>query len=203
MYVALGRDDLAIEQVLTLLPPELLRPSTRTQPHGKGGRRNGHSVSKDSEGVDQTLGSGVSPVRLAACCCPIPGDAIVGVLSPNKGMFVHRSDCPRLRRTRSNPAPPVELNWLQIEPEFYLAPVTIVAHDRAGLLRDVAAVVADAGVNMTSVTSTTNTSSQKAVITATLEIMAEDGVIDQIERILRRLRQVKNVVSVERTLHIR
>ena len=68
--------------------------------------------------------------------------------------------------------------------------------DRAGLLRDVAAVVSDAGINMTAVTSSTNVSSQKAVITATLEIEA----VDQVERIFKRLRQVKNVVSVSRSL---
>ena len=116
-------------------------------------------------------------------------------------MFVHRSDCRALRRSqRDNPNAFIELNWLQIEPVSYLAPINIIAHDRAGLLRDVAAVVADAGINMTSVTSTTNPSLRKAVITATLEIAAREGIIDQIERILRRLRQVKNVVSVERAL---
>jgi GTP pyrophosphokinase len=116
-------------------------------------------------------------------------------------MIVHRSDCRTLLHRRDSRNAPIDVNWLQIEPESYLTPVTIVAHDRAGLLRDVAAVVADAGINMTSVTSATNTSLRKAVITATLEIAAVDGVIDQIERIFRRLRQVKNVVSVERALN--
>ncbi len=78
----------------------------------------------------------------------------------------------------------------------YLAPITIVARDRAGLLRDVAAVVFDAGINMTAVSSSTNASLQKAVITATLEI----DTVDQLDRIFKRLRQVKNVVSVSRTL---
>jgi GTP pyrophosphokinase len=49
---------------------------------------------------------------------------------------------------------------------------------------------------MTAVNTSTNASSQKAVITATLEIEA----VDQIDRIFKRLRQVKNVVSVSRTL---
>jgi len=85
---------------------------------------------------------------------------------------------------------------LQIEQEHYLAPIIIIAHDRAGLLRDVAAVVADAGINMTAVASTTNASLQKAVITATMEIET----VDQIEPIFNHLRQVKNVVSVDRDL---
>jgi len=90
----------------------------------------------------------------------------------------------------------IEVNWLQIEPQHYLAPIIIIAHDRSGLLRDVAAVVADAGINLTAVASTTNASLQKAVITATLEITA----IDQIEPIFERLQQIKNVVSVSRDL---
>jgi GTP pyrophosphokinase len=112
-------------------------------------------------------------------------------------MSVHRSDCRALRRYREQARDRfVKVNWLQIEPQIYQAPITIVARDRAGLLRDVAAVVADAGINMTAVSTSTNASLQKAVITATLEIEA----VEQIERIFKRLRQVKNVVSVGRTL---
>jgi guanosine-3',5'-bis(diphosphate) 3'-pyrophosphohydrolase len=184
IYVALGREDLYIEDVKQYLLPFL---------HSLyEGKRAG-----DKKGSYQKETENSSLVKLAQCCCPIPGDAIIGVLNPNKGVFVHRSDCRSLRRHR-DPNSLLDLNWLQIEPERYLVPITLIAHDRAGLLRDVAAIVADAGINMTSVTSTTNTSLQKAVITATLEIAAAQGVIDQIERILRRLRQVKNVVSVER-----
>ena len=136
-------------------------------------------------------------VRLANCCYPLPGDPIVGFLNPNKGLVVHRSDCRTLRRYRGSEAERlVEVNWVQIEPQHYLTPIIIIAHDRAGLLRDVAAVVADAGINMTAVASSTNASLQKAVITATLEITA----MDQIEPIFERLQQIKNVVSVSRDL---
>jgi GTP diphosphokinase / guanosine-3',5'-bis(diphosphate) 3'-diphosphatase len=191
IYVALGREDLRVEDVLQLLLPLIQQSQAADIPSEKN---NGH-YSRDGESGQQ---SG-PPVKLARCCCPIPGDAIVGLLSPGKGLVVHRSDCRTLRRRRDTSHAPVEVNWLSIEPQFYIAPVTIVAHDRAGLLRDVAAVVSDAGINMTSLTSTTNPSLQKAVITATLEIAA-DGVLDQLERIFRRLRQVKNVVSVDRRL---
>ena len=119
----------------------------------------------------------------------------MGLFNPHKGIMVHRKDCRTLRRHKGHVSERLlEINWLQIEPQRYLAPIILVAHDRAGLLRDVAAVVADAGINMTSVASTTNASLQKAVITATLEIEA----IDQIEPIFERLQQVKNVVSVGR-----
>ncbi len=141
-------------------------------------------------------------VQLGQCCYPLPNDAIVGSLTPDQGMTVHRSDCPLLRRQQDNTHASIPLNWFQVETDSYQTPITIVAHDRSGLLRDVAAVVADAGINMTTVTSTTNPSLQKATITATLQIYTATSVLDQIDRLLRRLRQVKNVVTVERALRI-
>ncbi len=194
MYVALGREDLLVEQVMSSLMPFLQQYDLQLFDGAKSrDERNGHE--KDNE---QQLLS----VSLAPCCCPLPGDPIVGSFTASKGMQVHRSDCRALKRRRSSKNGLVEVNWLQIEPDTYLTPVTIVAHDRAGLLRDVAAVVTDAGVNMTALTSMTNPTLQKAVITATLEIAA-NGVLDQMERIFRRLRQVKNVVSVERAVSTR
>ncbi len=192
VYVALGREELQVETVLEhLLPGRHMVESAREEGQELE-EGNGYHLYNDGESS--------SLVHLAQCCCPIPGDAIVGFFTPDEGMVVHRCDCRTLRRYQDSPGSLVEVNWMQIQPESYLAPISIVAHDRAGLLRDVAAVVADAGINMISVTSTTNTSLQKAVITATLEISAEAGILEQIERILRRLRQVKNVVSVERAL---
>lgn len=201
VFVALGREDVPVEAIMEPLLPFLL-PQRATITIPLSGTEQ-QQVYEEGEAQSNVVNNHARPTtRLAECCCPIPGDAIVGLLNPNKGMFVHRNDCRLLRRYRNTPGTLVPINWLQIEPEYYLTPVTIVAHDRSGLLRDVAAVVADAGINMTSVASVTNTSLQKAVITATLEIAAE-GVIDQLERILRRLRQVKNVVSVERATNTR
>jgi len=194
IYVALGHDDLHVEPVmeylLALLPAEAVKGVAETSDEA----RQGYYTQKEVDGK--------SLVLLARCCCPIPGDAISGFLTPDKGMYVHRSDCRILQRQRDrHPETLVDINWLQIQPDVYLVPVTIVAHDRSGLLRDVAAIVADANINMTAVTSATNTSLQKAVITVTLEIAARENIIDPFERLLRRLRQVKNVVHVERALN--
>ena len=211
IYVALGREDLKVEAVVEQLLPLLQSrgevapmpvPKARQESECVSPGINGHGDVQqpplfDTPDSKSSVQKAAPLVKLAHCCCPIPGDAIVGFFNPGKGMVVHRSDCRALRRNREQAWERyIEVNWLQIEPQQYLAPITIVARDRAGLLRDVAAVVSDAGINMTAVTSTTNTSLQKAVITATLEIEA----VEQIDRIFKRLQQVKNVVSVSRSL---
>lgn len=188
VYVALGREDLLVEQVVPLLLEHLPRPATQ-------------DGTDDSVKNEPYADAESGPlVQLATCCCPLPGDAIKGLIIPNQGVVVHREDCTILRRGKERNGV-VEVNWQQVQPGSYLLPVTLIAHDRSGLLRDVAAVVADASINMVSVTSTTNPSLRKAVITATLEIAGDSDVITQMENILYRLRQVKTVVSVERSLN--
>src|SRR2546421_2282569 len=193
IYAALGHDELQVETVVEYLLPILQNRGDIVPSLVTVLRQEEAPESEHTEVLSTTLDGKImknvasTSVKLAHCCCPIPGDAIVGFFNPGKGMFVHQSDCRTLRRYREHAqARFVEVNWLQIEPQQYLAPITIVARDRAGLLRDVAAVVADAGINMTAVTSNTNTSLQKVTITATLEIET----VDQIDRIFKRLRQV-------------
>ncbi len=207
LFIALGRDELGVGAVIEELTPLLVERGeiqSETEP-----AKNGISQHMGESELSQVV------IRQAHCCCPLPGDPIVGLLHPNKGIVVHRSDCRTLRRARTpqserngaragaSSAPTIheservlEMSWLAIEMQPYRAPIMLIAHDRAGLLRDVAGVVADAGINMTSVASTTNASLQKAVITATLEIET----VDQIAALFERLQQIPNVVSVRRDL---
>ncbi|MGZ6367872.1 MAG: RelA/SpoT family protein, partial [Ktedonobacteraceae bacterium] len=137
LYIALGREDIAVGEVLEFLTP-LMQTRGEIKPEAEAVINGHHHGSISEHETSQVF------VKLANCCCPLPGDSIVGVLHPNKGITVHRSDCRTLRRYRGHEAERlIEVNWLQIEPQHYLAPIVIIAHDRAGLLRDVAAVVAD------------------------------------------------------------
>jgi GTP pyrophosphokinase len=191
LYIALGRAEHPVMAVVDYLTAIL---------QSRGDIRASDSVESRKQGLTQNCEMGETPLivaNLAHCCCPLPGDAITGLVNPNKGIIVHRSDCRTLRRYHGQERERlIDMNWLQIEAHHFLVPTTVVARDRSGLLRDVAAVVSDAGINMTAVTSTTNLSVQRAIITATLEITS----LDQIEPVFDRLRQVKNVVSVARDL---
>lgn len=191
LYIALGRAELPVMLLIDYLAPIL---------QSRGEIKTSDSIECRKQTLAHSSEQSETPlivVKLAHCCCPLPGDAIAGLVNPNRGIVVHRSDCRTLRRYRAQESERlIDVNWLQIESQHYLVPTVVIARDRAGLLRDVAAVVSDAGINMTAVTSTTNFSLQRAVITATLEITS----LDQIEPVYEKLKQVKNVVSVARDL---
>lgn len=81
--------------------------------------------------------------RLAKCCRPIAPDAIVGYLTRQNEMVIHRADCPTVRSLR----PLLSVEW-QTRPWQDCAQLDITADDRAGLVRDIGAAVADLGIGM-------------------------------------------------------
>src|SRR5713101_4717333 len=93
LFVALGREDLPVGTVLEYLMPLMqVRGDIKQEAEAV---KNGHYHNGNGEHeAPQQF------VKLANCCCPLPGDAIVGFLSPNKGIMVHRTDCRTLRRYR-------------------------------------------------------------------------------------------------------
>jgi GTP pyrophosphokinase len=135
--------------------------------------------------------------RLANCCCPLPGDEIVGFISRGKGAIVHRADCKNIDRYRERERERlINVSWTSMGQQHYLAPIIITARDRSGLIRDIAAVVSEAGVNMTAVNSNVSVGKQVVLINATLEIES----LDQMQRLFARIEKVRNVQHVERDL---
>jgi guanosine-3',5'-bis(diphosphate) 3'-pyrophosphohydrolase len=135
--------------------------------------------------------------RLANCCCPLPGDEIVGFISRGKGAIVHRADCKNIDRYRERDRERlINVSWTSMGQQHYLAPIIITARDRSGLIRDIAAAVSEAGVNMASVSSNVSAAKQNVSINATLEIES----LDQMDRLFARIEKVKHVIRVERDL---
>lgn len=133
--------------------------------------------------------------RLANCCCPLPADEIVGFISRGKGVIVHRADCQNISRYRQRDRERlIDVNWVSMSQPEYRAPIVITAHDRAGLIRDIAAVVSDVGVNMTSVSFHVSGNREAVLINATLEVNG----LEQMHRLFARLEKVKDVVRVGR-----
>ncbi len=129
------------------------------------------------------------------CCCPLPGDEIVGFISRGKGAIIHRADCKNIGRYLERDRERlISVNWVGMGQQRYLAPVLITARDRSGLIRDIATVVSDMGVNMTAVSSTIGAGKAMAVIRVTLEIES----LEQLIRVFVRLERIKGVVGVER-----
>ena len=87
-------------------------------------------------------------VRLAKCCTPVPGDAIVGYISLGKGITIHRDDCPNVRALKKNAERFTPVDWEGGASQSFRVQIAVDAWDRPRLLEDVARTFAEHGANI-------------------------------------------------------
>lgn len=136
--------------------------------------------------------------RLAGCCRPVPGDAIVGYITHGHGITIHRRDCHKALSCVSEcPERLVEVDWDSDATGTFPVEVQILAFDRQGLLRDITTVLANDKLNVSAV----NTYSNKDTHTASMSLIFEIPDIDTLSRVLARIQQLPNVIEVWRKTH--
>ncbi len=130
--------------------------------------------------------------KVAPCCQPVPGDAIVGYTTRGKGVTVHRADCINAVNAQ-DAARVVPVDWDSEATQLYPVAIKIEAWDRQGLLRDIATVVAENRVNMSALEVHVY-DDKTAVVSATVEIDS----LAQLSRLMEKLEGVKDVLTVAR-----
>jgi GTP diphosphokinase / guanosine-3',5'-bis(diphosphate) 3'-diphosphatase len=133
-------------------------------------------------------------VRFARCCHPIPGDPIVGFITRGKGVTVHLSSCPTVINEREV-SRLIDVEWESAPAETYPIAIRVEAYDRTGLLNDITQVVAENKVNIVSAAVSVNPD-HTAIVIATLQVSS----VAQLARVMSRIEQLKDVLSVQRDL---
>jgi RelA/SpoT family (p)ppGpp synthetase len=190
LFAAIGFGDLTSQRVVTrmlqvLHPDEVL--VEEEEPH----------VAVTPEGI-RVKGVGDLYTQLAQCCKPSPesNDPIIGYVTRGRGVTIHKWDCPNilLRTSKGEIERLIEVDWGTQDEHVYPVVIRVRAWDRDGLLRDIATVIAEEGINMRGVTSTLPQKTNLVTLTATLEITS----VSQLVSILDKIERLKNVVEVTR-----
>jgi GTP pyrophosphokinase len=128
----------------------------------------------------------------ARCCNPLPGEPIRGYITRGKGVSVHRATCASIQHAH-DPDRLVEVAWERGGHQVYPVSIKIEAWDRTGLLRDIAAVIAENKINLAGADVQVY-DDRTAVISTVVEISN----LTQLSRLLERLEQVRDVHTVAR-----
>jgi len=118
-------------------------------------------------------------VRMSRCCVPVPGDDILGFVTINKGISIHRSDCLNVNIDNSKGERIVDVSWAINAHTGSIVWVEIEAIDRPYLLRDATIAISDNGGNILVAKSITNS---KRIVSLLFQIELSDNV--QLESIL-------------------
>ena len=146
-------------------------------------------------GIRNAQGAGID---FGKCCCPIPGDPVIGFVTGGGGFIVHTTRCKHFRKYSSQPDLWAPITWKSIIDEQFLKEfqiaVRIVMANRKGVLGRVAAALADMDANIDDVNIKTRDDLHFAMNFA---IKVRDRV--HLARIMRRLRGIGDVSHITRT----
>tara|TARA_X000000950_G_C13911326_1_gene659068 strand:+ start:1234 stop:3432 length:2199 start_codon:yes stop_codon:yes gene_type:complete len=136
-------------------------------------------------------------INYGRCCGPVPGDHIVGHISPGKGFVVHLETChniAELRRKASHEI--ISAGWTSTTEGEFRTTLRVDVHRRKGILAEIAANVTaiDAGVDHISVEER-----NAEVSTMIMDITVRSR--SHLARLMRRLRNVTAVINLARSGH--
>jgi GTP diphosphokinase / guanosine-3',5'-bis(diphosphate) 3'-diphosphatase len=132
-------------------------------------------------------------LSFAVCCHPIPGDEILGYLSPGKGIVVHRQECSNLPELRKSPERFVPVGWARSVEGDYRAALRVEVDNKPGVLARVAAAIAEAESNIDQV-EYRERDLRMAVLHFSIEVKHRKHLAD----VLRRVRRLPVVSGVQR-----
>jgi GTP pyrophosphokinase len=192
VLAALGRGDVGPSAILAeLFPGEQAAPE---KPPGAlerlVNRVRGTGRGVKIQGLDNMM------VRYSQCCQPVPGDTVIGYITRGRGISIHRSDCPNVLNLSSHPERRVEIDWAAEEDARFLVRLVVEGNDRRGLLSDVASAISGTGTNIQS-------AEMRAVeggMTGAFVVEVQD--LAHLKRVIKSVRRVNGVQSVERQEHV-
>ncbi|HBS26083.1 MAG TPA: GTP diphosphokinase [Gammaproteobacteria bacterium] len=187
LYIAIGRGDIRQSQLDALFQvepdvDELIVTKTADKKPKQA------KTSAEVLGVKNLL------TRIAKCCQPIPGDAVIGYITLGQGVTIHRKDCSNIQSlSEEKLLRLIEIDWGETESQYPVW-LEVTAYDRTGLLKDITQIVADSKSNVTRLDTSTNVESGQVLLKLRTQISDQEHLASLIQSI----GQIRNVFSVKR-----
>lgn len=130
----------------------------------------------------------------ARCCSPIPGDDVVGFLSREGDIRIHRVSCKNTRHLiKTDGERIVDVSWAKNTGSQFMGAIRVIGEDRVGLVSDISSIISKSlKTNMKSI----NVTSDSGMFEGTLIILVED--IKHLEKVITRLQRVEGIKEVYR-----
>ena len=140
---------------------------------------------RGSEGLVLTYGK---------CCRPIPGDPIVGHVSPGKGIVVHIEGCGNLHDLRNKPEELTAVQWdPNVEEEFSVELRVELEHEK-GIIATLASTIAAADANIERMNMLER---DAALSTVNIVLAVRDRV--HLAAVIKRLRTIRSINKITRS----
>jgi GTP pyrophosphokinase len=191
-FAAIGHDDLNPKTVINKFSPAHNQEDRNLLDQGllkQFFTRVRRDISLKVEGMDNMM------ITFAKCCQPVPGDKIIGYVTRGRGVTIHRHDCKNIVHLINNSPKEkiVSADWGYKKSRNFPVQLIIKAIDRTGLLQDLTNAISrvkETGLLMVNIRAT------DGMVTG--HMMVEVNNLDHLNKVLKNMRKVDKVISVER-----
>ncbi|MBR6479423.1 MAG: bifunctional (p)ppGpp synthetase/guanosine-3',5'-bis(diphosphate) 3'-pyrophosphohydrolase [Clostridia bacterium] len=196
-FAAIGYRSISLEKLMPFMKDEytrILKASEGPRDEIVVTAKPHHSASPEGivvEGIDNCL------VKLAKCCNPLPGDDIIGFVTRGHGVSVHKRDCTNVPFNIKDSAEPerwIKVYWDANVKEEFNSTLDIYCISRIGLMAEVSTTLATMHVDIRSI-STRDLKDGTKVLTMTIAVNG----VEHLNNVIRYLKKIDGVLSVERT----
>ncbi len=207
LLATLGSGKHSAHQILNKLSPGYANQGDTELPEPKGpgtvesamsdAVRKLHLTGSDSlqvEGQNDLL------VYRARCCNPIRGEEIIGYVTRGKGVAVHARSCSNVQNLLYESDRRIAVEWGRVgdqqagRPQRYPVKITVSCDDRAGMLKELTAVISDDNTNIKGVDIRQDENGE-----AIVEFVVEAEDLRHLNKMVLGLRRVGGVRAVHRT----
>jgi GTP pyrophosphokinase len=185
VYADVGRGALRADEVLAAVYPLLKRDPKRKRPSYIEPNSKGVSIAGLTEGIGY---------RLGACCHPIPGDRIIGLMVPGEGVVIHTIDCEVLDRHQDSMADWIDVRWKDHVGALSVARIMVRLKNETGALATLANVIGQNGANISNLKITS-----RNPLYFEFQVDVEVGDAVHLENLIRALKVDSAVEAVERS----
>lgn len=130
----------------------------------------------------------------ANCCNPIPGDNVIGFISRNGDVKIHRSNCKNAHHLiQTDSERIIDVSWAKNIDTQFLGGVKVIGEDRVGLVNDLTEVLSKSmKTNMKSI----NVSSEGGMFEGILTVYISD--LSHLEKVIKRLERIEGIKTAVR-----
>lgn len=132
---------------------------------------------------------------LAKCCNPIYGDDVFGFVTVNRGIKIHRTNCPNAERLKERMSYRViRAQWAGKGSSQYAVSLHVVGNDDIGIVNNLTSIInKEKNIVLRGISIQ---SSEDGLFSGTLTVMIDDN--KQIEQLIKRLQTVKGIKNISR-----
>jgi GTP pyrophosphokinase len=181
-----GQGDLSAVHVIRKLFPDTQKTKEPS------GIRRILTFTRRKEGGVRVQGVSNVMIRFSQCCQPLPGEAIIGIVTRGRGISVHRVDCPNTFPPAVEAERRVAVDWDVAHDDEFRVHLSVEGENRMGLLADVSAAITNLDTNILS--ATMEGDGHRAIGKFVLEV--QDLV--HLRKVMKVVEKVRGVVQVIR-----